>query len=151
MMGMFVLAISISLVPYCLDFYMLIGPLSLMGFGLAQVCTCMLPHIGSLVDHRHMPVYGSAYAITDNAFGLAFAVGPAISGPLIDTVGFAWTLRGVSVIILLFLPLVLLLRNPPGRARDAEEEETMLVTSESTEAAPNYSSTTSTRNTTSEQ
>ena len=46
----------------------------------AQVCTCMLPHIGALVDHRHQPVYGSAYAITDNAFGLAFAVGESIRG-----------------------------------------------------------------------
>ncbi|GFR69476.1 synaptic vesicular amine transporter [Elysia marginata] len=113
----------------------------------AHVCTCMLPNIGALVDHRHQPVYGSAYAITDNAFGLAFAVGPAISGPLIDTIGFPWTLRGVSLIILLFVPFVLLLKNPPGKNLQQDEETNLVETTESSperEEISSYKATTTT-------
>lgn len=137
MFAMTLLAISIALVPYCPSFYFLIGPMVLMGFGLAQVCTCMLPNIGTLVDHRHESVYGSASAITDNAFCVAFAMGPAISGPLIDTIGFSWTLRGAGVIIFLFVPFVLFLRNPPGKPV-SEQEANLLVSSEKTEKPSGY-------------
>ena len=35
----------------------------------------MMPHMGYLVDLRHVSVYGSVYAIADVAFCLGFAIG----------------------------------------------------------------------------
>jgi hypothetical protein len=39
----------------------------------------MMPHMGYLVDLRHVSVYGSVYAIADVAFCLGFAIGMSIS------------------------------------------------------------------------
>jgi hypothetical protein len=35
----------------------------------------MMPHMGYLVDLRHVSVYGNVYAIADIAFAMGFAVG----------------------------------------------------------------------------
>ena len=40
-----------------------------------MVDSAMMPIMGYLVDIRHIPVYGSVYAIADVAFCLGFAVG----------------------------------------------------------------------------
>ena len=40
-----------------------------------MVDSAMMPLMGYLVDIRHIPVYGSVYAIADVAFCLGFAVG----------------------------------------------------------------------------
>ena len=40
-----------------------------------MVDSSMMPHMGYLVDLRHVSVYGSVYAIADVAFCLGFAVG----------------------------------------------------------------------------
>ena len=40
-----------------------------------MVDSSMMPHMGYLVDLRHVSVYGNIYAIADIAFALGFAVG----------------------------------------------------------------------------
>lgn len=40
-----------------------------------MVDSSMMPIMGWLVDHRHVSVYGSVYAIADIAFCMGFAVG----------------------------------------------------------------------------
>jgi DHA1 family solute carrier family 18 vesicular amine transporter 1/2 len=40
-----------------------------------MVDATMMPHMGYLVDLRHVSVYGSVYAIADVAFCVGFAVG----------------------------------------------------------------------------
>jgi len=40
-----------------------------------MVDSSMMPHMGYLVDLRHVSVYGNVYAIADVAFALGFAVG----------------------------------------------------------------------------
>ena len=42
----------------------------------------MMPIMGYLVDLRHVPIYGSVYAIADVAFCLGFAVGGHLPGIL---------------------------------------------------------------------
>lgn len=44
-------------------------------FTLGMVDSSMMPHMGYLVDLRHVSVYGNVYAIADIAFALGFAVG----------------------------------------------------------------------------
>nr|VZI34019.1 unnamed protein product [Spirometra erinaceieuropaei] len=74
----------------------------------------LMPEMGSLVDLRHVAVYGSVYGIADAAFCCAFAIGPVISGSLVQTVGFSWTLWGLAIVTVAYAPLLLVLRNPPG-------------------------------------
>lgn len=40
-----------------------------------MVDSSMMPHMGYLVDLRHVSVYGSVYAIADVAFCMGFAFG----------------------------------------------------------------------------
>ena len=42
---------------------------------IGMVDSSMMPHMGYLVDLRHVSVYGNIYAIADIAFALGFAVG----------------------------------------------------------------------------
>jgi DHA1 family solute carrier family 18 vesicular amine transporter 1/2 len=94
-----------------------------------------------LVDIRHAAVYGSVYAIGDVAFCLGFAIGenckffyltistliistinnifrdtgPALSGTLVQTIGFEWMLFGIAIISFMYAPLLYYLRNPPTK------------------------------------
>ena len=43
----------------------------------------MMPHLGYLVDLRHVGVYGNVYAIGDLSFCAAFAIGPVLAGPIV--------------------------------------------------------------------
>lgn len=45
-----------------------------------MVDSSMMPHMGYLVDLRHVSVYGSVYAIADVAFCLGFAIGKSSLG-----------------------------------------------------------------------
>ena len=44
-------------------------------FIVGMVDSSMMPHMGYLVDLRHVSVYGNVYAIADIAFALGFAIG----------------------------------------------------------------------------
>uniref|UniRef100_A0A3Q2P4Q0 Solute carrier family 18 member 2 n=1 Tax=Fundulus heteroclitus TaxID=8078 RepID=A0A3Q2P4Q0_FUNHE len=80
-----------------------------------MVDSSMMPIMGYLVDLRHISVYGSVYAIADVAFCMGFALGPSIGGSLAESIGFPWLMTIIGVVDILFAPLCLFLRNPPGQ------------------------------------
>ena len=43
-----------------------------------MIDSSMIPHLGYLVDLRHVSAYGSVYAIADVAFSLGFAIGKTL-------------------------------------------------------------------------
>ena len=47
----------------------------MIGVGVSLVDNMVFPIMGLLVDTRHMPIYGSVFAITDAALCAAFAFG----------------------------------------------------------------------------
>lgn len=91
----------------------LIIPNAGLGFAIGMVDSSMMPELGYLVDIRHSAVYGSVYALGDVAFCVGFAVGPALSGSLVKTIGFEWMLFGIAILCFLYAPLLTLLKNPP--------------------------------------
>lgn len=93
----------------------LIIPNAGLGFAIGMVDSSMMPELGYLVDIRHSAVYGSVYALGDVAFCLGFAVGPALSGTLVKSIGFEWMLFGIAIICFLYAPLLTFLKNPPTR------------------------------------
>ena len=93
----------------------LIIPNAGLGFAIGMVDSSMMPELGFLVDIRHSAVYGSVYAIGDIAFCLGFAIGPALSGTLVNTIGFEWMLFGIAILTFMYAPLLLMLKNPPSK------------------------------------
>ncbi|KAL5285612.1 SLC18A1 family protein [Megaselia abdita] len=123
--GLGVIGFCLLLIPMATSINHLILPNAGLGFAIGMVDSCMMPELGYLVDIRHSAVYGSVYALGDVAFCLGFAIGPALSGTLVNSIGFEWMLVGIAVLCFLYAPLLLLLRNPPTK-----EEKKSLVSGE---------------------
>ncbi|XP_042288548.1 synaptic vesicular amine transporter [Thunnus albacares] len=115
LIGMMVVGFSILCVPFAKDIYGLIVPNFGVGFAIGMVDSSMMPIMGYLVDLRHVSVYGSVYAIADVAFCMGFALGPSIGGSIAESIGFPWLMTIIGIVDILFAPLCLFLRNPPGQ------------------------------------
>ncbi|CAH8483670.1 unnamed protein product [Dicrocoelium dendriticum] len=118
-LGMTICGVCLIAIPFSTIMEHLIVPMFGLGFAIGMVDSSMMPIMGHLVDLRHVAVYGSVYAIADVAFCLGFAIGPILSGSMVQTVGFSWMLWSISIVCLLYSPLTLLLRNPPGKDETA--------------------------------
>ncbi|KYN05895.1 Synaptic vesicular amine transporter [Cyphomyrmex costatus] len=101
----------------------LIVPNAGLGFAIGMVDSSMMPELGYLVDIRHTAVYGSVYAIGDVAFCLGFAIGPALSGTLVNSIGFEWMLFGIAILNFIYAPLMYFLRAPPTK----EEKKSLII------------------------
>ncbi|GJQ77093.1 hypothetical protein Trydic_g23664 [Trypoxylus dichotomus] len=125
LLGLVIIGICLMCIPLAKSINDLIIPNAGLGFAIGMVDSSMMPELGFLVDIRHTAVYGSVYAIGDVAFCLGFAIGPAMSGTLVKTIGFEWMLFGIAIINFLYAPLLISLRNPPTK-----EEKKSLITGE---------------------
>ncbi|KAM9364395.1 synaptic vesicular amine transporter [Pholidichthys leucotaenia] len=135
LIGMIGVGISVICVPFARDIYGLILPNFGVGFAIGMVDSSMMPIMGYLVDLRHVSVYGSVYAIADVAFCLGFALGPSIGGSIAESIGFPWLMTIIGVVDVLFAPLCLFLRNPPGQ----EEKIAILMDSNCSVKTRSYS------------
>nr|VZI38330.1 unnamed protein product [Spirometra erinaceieuropaei] len=122
LLGMIISGIALICVPFTRTVALLCIPIFVLGVGAGMLESSLMPLMGTLVDLRHVPVYGSVYAIADAALCLSFAIGPIISGILVQTVGFGWTVRSMAIVSVSYAPLLLLLRNPQRRAENRKAE-----------------------------
>ncbi|XP_018561449.1 synaptic vesicular amine transporter isoform X1 [Anoplophora glabripennis] len=125
LLGLIVIGVCLMLIPLATSMNHLIIPNAGLGFAIGMVDSSMMPELGYLVDIRHSAVYGSVYAIGDVAFCLGFAIGPAMSGTLVKTIGFEWMLFGIAILNFLYAPLLYCLKSPPTK-----EEKKSLITGE---------------------
>jgi len=126
--GLSMIGLALIFVPFAYRPNHLIIPMAALGFGIGMVDSSMMPQLGYLVDIRHASVYGGVYAIGDIAFCLGFAVGPALSGSLVQSIGFKGMMIGIGFISFFYGPLLFLLRDPPPRdEQDLQKETTHLV------------------------
>ena len=123
LIGLVVIGICLMCIPLAKSIDHLIVPNAGLGFAIGMVDSSMMPELGYLVDIRHTAVYGSVYAIGDVAFCLGFAVGPALSGTLVNTIGFEWMLFGIAILNFLYAPLMYFLRAPPTK----EEKKSLII------------------------
>ncbi|PNF15360.1 Synaptic vesicular amine transporter [Cryptotermes secundus] len=123
LLGLIIIGICLMCIPLARNMNHLIVPNAGLGFAIGMVDSSMMPELGYLVDIRHTAVYGSVYAIGDVAFCLGFAIGPALSGTLVNTIGFEWMLFGIAILNFLYAPLMYLLRNPPTK----EEKKSLIL------------------------
>ncbi|XP_051937057.1 synaptic vesicular amine transporter [Hippocampus zosterae] len=115
LIGMVMVGICVIGVPFARSIYGLIIPNFGVGFAIGMVDSSMMPIMGYLVDLRHVSVYGSVYAIADVAFCMGFALGPSIGGSIAESIGFPWLMTIIGIVDILYAPLCLFLRNPPGQ------------------------------------
>ncbi|GBP63692.1 Synaptic vesicular amine transporter [Eumeta japonica] len=113
--GLLIIGFCLILIPMARRMQHLIIPNAGLGFAIGMVDSSMMPELGFLVDIRHAAVYGSVYAIGDTAFCLGYAVGPALSGALVNSIGFEWMLVIIAILNFAYAPLLVLLRAPPAR------------------------------------
>ncbi|KAM9345392.1 synaptic vesicular amine transporter [Symphorus nematophorus] len=115
LIGIMVVGISVICIPFATNIYGLILPNFGVGFAIGMVDSSMMPIMGYLVDLRHVSVYGSVYAIADVAFCMGFALGPSIGGSIAESIGFPWVMTIIGIVDIMFAPLCIFLRNPPGQ------------------------------------
>ncbi|XP_033174940.1 synaptic vesicular amine transporter isoform X1 [Bombus impatiens] len=123
LIGLVVIGICLMCIPLAKSIHHLIVPNAGLGFAIGMVDSSMMPELGYLVDIRHTAVYGSVYAIGDVAFCLGFAVGPALSGTLVNSIGFEWMLFGIAILNFIYAPLMYFLRAPPTK----EEQKSLII------------------------
>jgi len=123
LVGLAIIGIALILIPFATKPHQLVIPMAGLGFAIGMVDSSMMPELGNLVDIRHSAVYGGVYAIGDVAFCVGFAVGPALSGSLVKTFGFGAMLTGCGIVCFLYCPLLLLLRDPPGKTQQEKDED----------------------------
>ncbi|KAF2884537.1 hypothetical protein ILUMI_21630 [Ignelater luminosus] len=123
LLGLIIIGICLMCIPLATNINHLIVPNAGLGFAIGMVDSSMMPELGFLVDIRHSAVYGSVYAIGDVAFCLGFAIGPALSGTLVKTIGFEWMLFGIAVLNFIYAPLLISLKNPPTK----EEKKSLIL------------------------
>ena len=109
-------------VPFASHPSHLIVPMAGLGFGIGMVDSSMMPELGFIVDIRHAAVYGGVYAIGDIAFCLGFAIGPAMSGSLVEAIGFKAMMICMGIICFIYGPLLVALKNPPAKTEQERME-----------------------------
>lgn len=125
--GLSLIGLALIFVPFATRPNHLIIPMAALGFGIGMVDSSMMPQLGYLVDIRHSSVYGGVYAIGDIAFCMGFAVGPALSGTLVQHFGFKAMMVGIGIISFIYGPLLIFLKDPPLRTEQEKQETTHLV------------------------
>ncbi|XP_069363735.1 synaptic vesicular amine transporter isoform X1 [Maniola hyperantus] len=125
--GLLIIGVCLILIPMARKLEHLIIPNAGLGFAIGMVDSSMMPELGFLVDIRHAAVYGSVYAIGDTAFCLGYAVGPAFSGALVNSIGFEWMLVIIAVLNFAYAPCLLMLRAPPAR----DEKQNLIISDKS--------------------
>ncbi|CAL4122224.1 unnamed protein product, partial [Meganyctiphanes norvegica] len=123
LIGLVIIGLCLMWIPMAKNINGLICPNAGLGFAIGMVDSSMMPELANLVDKRHYAVYGSVYSIGDIAFCLGFAIGPALSGYLVKTMGFAYMLYGCAFINFLYAPLMYFLKCPPSKC---EETQTLI-------------------------
>ncbi|XP_023288096.1 synaptic vesicular amine transporter isoform X2 [Orussus abietinus] len=123
LIGLIVIGLCLMCIPLARSINHLIVPNAGLGFAIGMVDSSMMPELGYLVDIRHSAVYGSVYAIGDVAFCLGFAIGPALSGTLVNSIGFEWMLFGIAILNFMYAPLMYFLKAPPTK----EERKSLII------------------------
>jgi len=109
--GLALESLSCFLIPFCLNYFLLMIPISLICFGVALVDTSLLPMLGLIVDKKYVSVYGSVYAIADISYCTAYALGPIIAGKIVEVLGFATLNIFVGVLSFAYVPALYFLKD----------------------------------------
>ncbi|KAK6029659.1 hypothetical protein OSTOST_04227 [Ostertagia ostertagi] len=112
--GLAMEGIACFAVPYTTSVLQLIIPLSFVCFGIALIDTSLLPMLGYLVDTRHVPVYGSVYAIADISYSLAYAFGPIIAGWIVGNMSFFALNLIIFLTNIFYTPMIFMLKKVHG-------------------------------------
>ncbi|XP_029913184.1 synaptic vesicular amine transporter-like [Myripristis murdjan] len=110
--GMLLMGITAISYGFAKNIYHVMALSAAAGFSIGMVDSTMMTVLGHLVDLRHVPVYGSIYAIADVAVCIGFSFGPSVGGPIAAALGFPWLMTIIGIVNILYAPLCFLLVRP---------------------------------------
>ncbi|XP_029913820.1 synaptic vesicular amine transporter-like [Myripristis murdjan] len=113
--GMLLLGITTIYFGLAQNIYHVMALNAAVGFSSGMVESMLMVEMSSLVDLRHVPVYGSVYAIADAAICIGFSFGPSVGGPIAASLGFPWLMTIIGLINIAYAPLCLFLFSPSRR------------------------------------
>lgn len=121
LVGMLLTGLCLIPIPFSTSFWHIVICLALLGIASGAVDAALLPQLGYIVDIRHVSVYGSVFAIADMSLALGFCIGPAVSGFIIDEIGFNWLMWMFAIFAILYAPMMVFVRDPPPRSDEKKE------------------------------
>ncbi|KAK5644946.1 hypothetical protein RI129_006246 [Pyrocoelia pectoralis] len=87
-----------------------------LGLGVGAIDAAIVPMLANLVDNRGNSHYGLVYALQQTSVNLAYSLGPLFGGLAVHSIGFAWLMRIVGLLNILYCPLLLELENRKGKS-----------------------------------
>ncbi|XP_071486783.1 synaptic vesicular amine transporter-like [Diadema antillarum] len=125
--SLLLLAASIATVPLAREVVHLIPAMFMIGFSFGAIDSTMTASLNLVADVRHNGAYGAAAAISTFAFCVGFAVGPTLSGVLVNSIGFPWTMRTMAIMAAVYAPFCLYLKRVPSKHGQEGTERTVLL------------------------
>ncbi|XP_011677174.1 synaptic vesicular amine transporter-like [Strongylocentrotus purpuratus] len=127
MLSLLLLATSIATVPLVKQVVQLIPAMLGIGFSFGVVDSTMTASMNLVADIKYNGAYGAAAAISTFAFCVGFAIGPTISGLLVNSIGFPWTMRTMAILAAVYAPFCIVLKNVPGKDQLKGTERAVLL------------------------
>lgn len=113
MVSMIVVGLCAITIPLSTHVLQLAVPHFGLGLGIGIIDASLMPMMAYIVDSRYVALYGSVYAIAQVAVCTAYSIGPLLGGHLVKIIGFAWVMRIVGILNLLYCPLCYFLKSTP--------------------------------------
>nr|XP_054766953.1 synaptic vesicular amine transporter-like [Lytechinus pictus] len=127
MLSLLLLATSVATVPLVTNVVQLIPAMLAIGISFGVVDSTMTASLNLVADIKYNGAYGAAAAISTFAFCVGFAVGPTISGPLVNSIGFAWTMRTMAILSAVYAPFCIPLKHVPTKDQLKGTERAVLL------------------------
>ncbi|XP_023226940.1 synaptic vesicular amine transporter-like [Centruroides sculpturatus] len=132
MLSLFLVGACATTIPFAVHVTHLLLPHFGIGLGIGVADAALMPLLASLVDKRHVSVYGSVYALAQVAVSLAYSLGPLVGSQLVNLMGFPTLMRFIGLLNILYSPLCCLIKDSSS---PVQENKMMLIGSA---AVPNY-------------
>ncbi|KAF5307898.1 hypothetical protein FQR65_LT06465 [Abscondita terminalis] len=143
--AMVITGLSCCAVPLATSIHHLVIPHFGLGLGVGALDAALVPMLANFVDNRGESYYGLVYALQQTSVNLAYSFGPLLGGSAVHSIGFAWLLRIVGFLNILYCPLMLELEPQKNVGTTDKYEQVgrdnVTVLLDGNSSPPSYSST----------
>ncbi|XP_067118303.1 synaptic vesicular amine transporter-like isoform X2 [Centruroides vittatus] len=124
MLSLFLVGACAMTIPFAVHVTHLLLPHFGIGLGIGVADAALMPLLASLVDKRHVSVYGSVYALAQVSVSLAYSLGPLVGSQLVNLMGFPTLMRFIGLLNILYSPLCCLIKDSSS---PVQENKVLLI------------------------
>ncbi|KAK4876335.1 hypothetical protein RN001_012757 [Aquatica leii] len=139
--AMVVTGLSCCAIPLATSIRHLTLPHFGLGLGVGAVDAALVPMLANFVDNRGESYYGLVYALQQTSVNLAYSLGPLLGGLAVHSIGFAWLMRIVGLLNVLYCPLMLELEKQKITIEPDKYRKISTALLDDKNSPPSYSST----------